>query len=363
MFNNSKFKKVLVSTLVFVLLLSTVVVAANNIYEKQLTATHGRIKFKVDGKDVTEQIETKYGSPIFTVREYGDRSYVPLRSIAELMGMEVKYDDATHTAEIIDTKAKEYDDQLKKKDAEITKLEKEITKLEKELATYKKDVVEETDLKSLEKDIVKKFGNYDNMDFNISLKESKNNITVSIDVDFYDTRQQSYWNRMTHAEKKAMIEDMTDMISKEFKNANITGSIYDTYYRSDLLTFSKKSNSSSVSISYRDYRYDDYYYRYDDYYYYDYILDDAEYYIENYFSRFSDVGTISINDRSSGDIYGKVYIYEDRYINLRDSDIENAFRDTEDVLMNRYGSAGYLDIDLYLNGDYYGTYSNGKFSH
>ena len=225
--------------------------AANNIYEKQLTATHGRIKFKVDGKDVTGQIESKYGSPIFTVHEYGDRSYVPLRSIAELMGMEVKYDDATHTAEIIDTKANQYDAELKKKNAEITKLENEIKKLEKELETYKKNTVEETDLKTLEKEVNKKFGTYENIDFDITLKESKSNITVSMSVDFYNSRQQNYWNRLTNSEKKSMIEDITSMISKEIKNANITGSIYDTYYRGDLLTFSKKSNSNTVSVSYK----------------------------------------------------------------------------------------------------------------
>lgn len=88
MFKDGRYKKVLATTIMLVLALSTVAIAANNVYDKKLTATHGRIKFKVDGKDVTSQIESKYGSPAFVVKEYGSRSYVPVRAIAELMGLE-----------------------------------------------------------------------------------------------------------------------------------------------------------------------------------------------------------------------------------------------------------------------------------
>ena len=354
MFRNSKLKKVLVSTLVFVLLLSTVVVAANSIYEKQLTATHGRIKFKVDGKDVTEQIESKYGSPAFVVHEYGNRAYVPLRAIAELMGLEVKYDDATHTAEIIATNSEEHETEIRLKNAEIAKLEKEVTRLENAIKDLSKDVVEETDLKALEKDLNKKFGTYDNIEFDISLKENKNNIAVSIDVDFYNTRQQSYWNRMTHADKKSMIEDITDAIAKEFKNADITGSVYDSYYRGDLLTFSRKKNSSSVSISYKNYGYDDYGYGY--------ILDDAEDYLYDYFSGIAKNVYVNISE-SNGEIYGSIDIEEYGHRDPSDSQIQKAFRDAEDDLIYRYGSGVYFDIKLYLKGSssVYGTYYKGSF--
>ena len=128
MFKKSKLQRVFLLTLVLVMALTTVAAAANSIYTKELTATYGRIKFKVDGKDVTNAIESKYGTPAFVV---DDRSYVPVRAIAELMGLEVKYDNATHTAELIDTKSKEYEAEIKKLNDEIKKLKDEAKKEEK----------------------------------------------------------------------------------------------------------------------------------------------------------------------------------------------------------------------------------------
>lgn len=247
MFRNGKFKKTLIITLLFILTLSTVAIAANNIYVKKLTATHGRIKFKVDGKDITKQIESKYGSPAFVVKEYDSRSYVPVRAIAELMGMEVKWDGKTHTAEIIDTKSEQYEKELKKKDNEIAELKKEIEKL-------KKNVVDETDLKAIEKKLNNEYGTYEGVDFDITLKESKSRIDVDIVMDLRDGRQEAAWLRMRHNDRKYMVEDIVDIIASKFSNVDIYGSIYDEFDRRDVMSFNKRKNSS-ISISYDDRRY------------------------------------------------------------------------------------------------------------
>lgn len=242
MFSKGRFRKVITIAMLLVLALSTIVLAANEINVKQLTATHGRIKFKVDGKDVTSQIESKYGSPAFTVKEYNSRSYVPVRAIAELMGMEVKWDGETHTAEIVDVKAKKYEEEIEKKDKEIAELKKEIEKL-------KKNVVEETDLKAMEKKLNSEYGTYEDVDFDIRLKESKDRIDVTMTMDLRNSRQEGAWNRINYSNRKDMIEDIVDMISSEFKNVDIYGSIYDEYYRKDVHTFNKKQNKS-LSMSY-----------------------------------------------------------------------------------------------------------------
>lgn len=240
MFKKFKFKKVLMITLVLVLVLSTVVVAANNVYKKEITATLGIMKFEVDGKDVTKEIEKKYDSPAFVVEE---RSYVPVRAIADLMGLEIVYDNSTHTAKIIDLKDAKHKKEIIEKDTEIAKLEKQIKEL-------KKDVVVESDLKTLETKINKDYGSYKNVSFDIYLKETSNkNVSVDIEVDFRYSTDQNYWNRMNSNDKKSMIEGITDMISKEFPNADITGRIYDHYDNKDLLTFSKARNRN-VSITY-----------------------------------------------------------------------------------------------------------------
>ena len=243
MLRNNKLKKVLITTIALILLLGTAAVAAENISTKQLTATIGRIKFNVNGKDVTNQIESKYGTPAFVVN---NRSYVPVRAIAELMGLKVEYDDITHTAKITDIKSAEYEKKLKEKDDEIAKLNKE-------LADLKKNVVDVSDLKDLEKDLNKEFGTYKNVDFDISLKENKNDIDVSITVNLKTSRERSYWNKMYNSRNdlKDMIEDIVGDIAKEFKNTKIIGDIYDEYDNKALVTFTKNKSSSTVTISYK----------------------------------------------------------------------------------------------------------------
>ena len=243
MLRNKRLKKILITTLALILVLGTVVVAAENISTKQLTATFGRIKFNVDGKDVTNQIESKYGTPAFVV---DDRSYVPVRAIAELMGLEIDYDNNTHTAKITDSKSDEYEKELKAKDAEIAKLKKEIEDL-------KKNVVEVSDLEDLEKDLNKEFGTYKNVDFDISLKENKNDIDVAITVDLRTSTERSYWNRIYNSKNdlRDMIEDIVDDISKEFKNTKITGDIYDENDNKTLVTFTKNKSSSTVTMSFK----------------------------------------------------------------------------------------------------------------
>ncbi|SHD76240.1 protein of unknown function [[Clostridium] ultunense Esp] len=43
-----------------------------------------------------------------------------------------------------------------------------------------------------------------------------------------------------------MIEDITDIISTKFTNVDIYGSIYDEYYRRDVITFNKKKGSLGI---------------------------------------------------------------------------------------------------------------------
>lgn len=342
MFKNGKYKKTLAITMLLVLALSTVAIAANNIYDKKLTATHGRIKFKVDGKDVTKEIESKYNSPAFTVREYNSRSYVPVRAIAELMGMKVEYDDSTHTAEIIDVKSEKYEKELEKKDEEIAELKKEIEKL-------KKNVVDETDLKALEKKLNKEYSTYKNVDFDIKLKESKNRIDVDIVMDLRDGRQENAWSVMGHNNKKAMIEDIADIISREFSNVDIYGSIYDEFYRRNMLTFNMRKNGS-VNISYDD-RIRDSYDRYDRY-YIDKLVEDE------FYKKGINDATISKVSTGSREIYFEIDFsskYEAEWKKLDKDDVARILDRIADEIIYDYDYYDdyYYDRDRYYDDYYY----------
>jgi len=346
MFKNDRFKKVLVISIVLVLALSTIAIAANEVYQKKLTATIGRIKFKVDGKDITKEIEEKYKAPAFTVKEFDSRSYVPVRAIAELMGMEVNWDEETHTAEIIDVKSKAYEEEIKKKDKEISELKKEIEKL-------KENVVEERDLKAIEKKLNDKYGTYKDVDFDITLKESTNRIDVDIVMDLRDGRQESAWNKMSYNNRKTMIEDIVDIISSEFPKVDIYGTIYDEFFKRDIVEFNKKQNGK-LNINRSDRTWDAY----------DRYIDDIVY---------EEFWNYGIEDAYIRDIREDSYkvsfdiVFSDRYsTEWRDmgGKIESILDRIADDVLYYYDYYGYYDynynrdvsIDIYMDNKYLGRY-------
>ena len=336
MFNDGRAKKVLIITILLVLTLGTIATAANNITVKQLTATHGRIKFKVDGKDVTNQIESKYNSPAFTVKEYNSRSYVPVRAIAELMGLKIEYDDSTHTAEIIDPKAKQYKEELAKKDKKIAELEKEIKKL-------KGDVVEEGDLDALEKKLNKEYGTYgdgfDYVDFDIKLKKGTKRIDVTLTMDLKDYRERNTWNKIYNKYRKDLAKDITDTIASEFKNVDIYGSVYDEDNRKYVMEFNKKQGKSLVYSggsggSYSDYDYID-----------DIVYDEFDYnYMDAYLDHISSSGRnvyldIDIDYRDKGEWRG---LSQGKKLDILDR--------ISDEVFYEYSDCDRVLIDIYIDG-------------
>ena len=253
MLNKKSLKKVIISVLALTMVLGTVVFAAEGIYTKKLTATYGRIRFNYEGSDVTSQIESAYGTPAFVTE---GRSYVPVRAIADLVGVDIDYDNTNHIVKITDPKIAAHKSQLDDKDAEIAKLKAEVEKLKKE---EKKAEEAKKDLKSLESSLNKKYSEYEKVEFDIVLKESGNKITIDVTTNLGNTRDEQNWLRMKYSDKKYFMEDLVDQVKKDFKDADISGTIYDSFSRRNLHTF-KLNNNGTVSIT------DGYYGGYNDYY-------------------------------------------------------------------------------------------------
>lgn len=354
MFNKTRFKRVLLVSILLILVFSTFAKAIEVIYEKKFTAVIGRIKFKVDGKDVTKEIEEKYGTPAFVVKE-NNRSYVPLRSIAELMGLKVEWDGETHTAEIIDVKSMKYEEELEKYEKLLKQKDEEIAKLKEEIEKLKE---KETDLEALEKKINNKYGTYRKVNFDITLKEDKNAINVEIEMDLKDSSQRSYWGSMTYSDRKSMIEDIVDIISKEYTNTTIQGSVYDLYYKKDFLTF-KKPKSGKLTISHDD----RYWGSYDEY------VDDVVY---EEFYKYDIIGAYMSNlDITSNTIYFDINIpYSERsyWWDLTYNDIEYILDRISNKVSDYYDDEyRNVIIEVYLDDIYQGEYIryydeyNGRF--
>lgn len=349
MFRNKKTQKVVLSTLLVFTLLSTVAFAANGIFDKKITATHGRIKLSYQGEDITKAVEEKYGTPAFTVKEYDGRAYVPVRALADIMGVSVTYDNATHTANFVDSEKLVLQKQLELKDQEIAALQAENNKLKNQVKEEEKKETAKTDIKELEKKLNKDYDVVDNVSFDITLKETSSKITATITIDTRDSSERNAWRKMRTSDRKSLMEDIADDISKIFKNHKVEGSIYDNYERYTLYDFTMNS-SGKVTVTDRDYDY-----KSDD------LLYDAEYYLKSYLGYLGTVENVNIREGSSNQIYGTVtFDSKGREPNSRDLDDE--LYDVERILMDEFGSSVYFDLEIRYGFYTLGHYYNGRFS-
>lgn len=261
MFNKKNYKKVLISVLALMMIFGTVALAAEGIFDKKITATYGRIKFTYKGNDVTKLIENQYGTPAFTV---DGRAYAPVRAMADLLGVDIDYDNNTHTVKITDSKEESYKLDLDKKNKEIEEKEKEIEELKKEVKKLKDGTVDKGDLKSLETSLNKKYGEHEKVEFDVVLKENKDNISIDINTDLRNTRDEQNWIKMKYSDKKYLMEGIVTEVRKAFPNTDITGNIYDASSRKNLYTF-RQTKNGSLSITNNDYVGSSSDYRYDRY--------------------------------------------------------------------------------------------------
>ena len=348
MFNKSKTKKVIISTLVVLMLVSTVAFAAD-VFEKKVTTTQGRIKLSYEGKDVTKEIEKKYGTPSFTVKDYDSRAYVPVRALAELMGIEVEYDHKTDVANFKDTEKKLLKEQLASKESETAKLKAELAVIELENKDLKKKLDEKkeesakTSITELEKRLNKNYGVVDNVSFNIVLKESKDTITTNIYIDTRDNYERNAWNRMDQRRKERIIEDLVKEIEKDFKKYKVEGSIYDNFDKYTLYEFSMNTNGRLV-ITNRDNTRDN-------------LMGDAEYYLDLNLNKLGKVSKVDVRERGLGEIFGQVTLKDEGKL-IRDIDLDDVLFRTEDTLISKFGNNIRLDIEVYYGNKLLGRYYN-----
>lgn len=235
---NKKFKKTLVAGLAGVMLLGSSAFGAAKVYQKNINATMGRVQFTYNGTNVTNQIETKYGTPGFIDSKEG-RSYVPVRAIADIVGANVNWDPNTFTAHITsDTSSTAYlEQQLLYSQAEIQSLRDEIKKLKDGSVSNSGKSVSD-----VEKDLRKEYDNYEKISFDISLRGKAKDLDLEVELDLGRSRDKEKWDDLRDRDKERFIENMVDDIQKEFKDADIKGYIRDKDSRDKLYTFEKRGS-------------------------------------------------------------------------------------------------------------------------
>ncbi len=241
-----KFMKMGIVVLVMMILLSGVAAATDGF--KNIRAQYRNIKVVVNNV-----VKTPTEEPFLV----DGRTYVPLRFISEALGADVDWNGVTNTvtvnlktadpAEVEALKA-----QVAQKDNQIIMLQIELDKLKKEAD---KASAAEKKLEDLEKKLNKDYSKLKSVTIDsIELEGDEDEIDVFIEVDL-DKKNLSAWSDLSDSNIKKWIENIVKDIQKEYSNnTEVTGVIYDTREREDIIEF-EKDGKKSLKVDFWD---DDY---------------------------------------------------------------------------------------------------------
>ncbi|WFA08568.1 stalk domain-containing protein [Tissierella sp. Yu-01] len=160
-------------------------------------------------------------------------TYVPLRSLAELLDKEVNWDGKNFKIHIKDKGGKnselykiieEQKETIRKQDARIKELEKLLEKNDPN-----------SELKDLEKRLNRDFGKYKDIEFEIKLEEKNTEIRIKIVVDFKDYKDELKDIRTEGFNE--YLKNIINQVRKEFYYKAIFGNFVDTNKGNEILSF------------------------------------------------------------------------------------------------------------------------------
>ena len=228
--NNKKKVLLVLAVAIFVLAMSTTGLAAS--LKRNFAVTYRNIRVVYNGS------QANLANEPFIVDEQG-RTYLALNDMALLFDKNISWNDATSTISIEDKPGQGNAVEMYNMQLEITRLQNENKKLKEQA-----EEEEEVDIKDLEKDLNKKYGKEfrsDGVTLEISLKERKDGISVTIDaLDRYD--EDEFIDNIIIAVGKSdlndLLEDIYDDITDEY-DEEVYGTVEDDYGKMDF-EFSSK---------------------------------------------------------------------------------------------------------------------------
>jgi hypothetical protein len=173
-------------------------------------------------------------------------TYIPVRMMAGVFNKNVTWDGTTYTVGITDKedpRIAALQAEIAQKDAKIKDLEDQ---LEEEISkNNNSDDIDER-LSDLEDNLNYDYGDYKGLNWNISLSGDEDDIDVEIEVDL-DEYEDDY-NDLTTSEKERLVEDICNDIWDEFEDADISGSIIDSYEDEELHDFYGDASSGDIEF-------------------------------------------------------------------------------------------------------------------
>lgn len=194
---------------------------------KNLQAKYNNIKVLYNGNTVSTTIEP------FIVN---GTTYIPLRMMAGVFNKDITWDGTSYTINVKDQADSQHAAELAARDAQIRNLQdkidslnKEITDLEDELDDRDNDDDEDFDdrLSDLEKYLNKEYGDFEGLEWDITLDGDEDEIEVDVEIDLDEYGDD--FDDLDTSDFEDLVEDIVNDIWDEFDEADVTGRIIDSY--------------------------------------------------------------------------------------------------------------------------------------
>lgn len=196
--------------------------------KKTLDVWSGALKISYNSRDITSQV-----TPIVV----NNTTYLPLRSMANLFGKSISYNNATAVVTLTDTTGTGSSDS-----ATIAQLKQQLAEKDAEIARLKSQLGESSDISSIQSTLNKTYKTYRSTKFEFSLSGNSSTVKINIDTDKDDWEE-----NFTSSKQKTFLQLVCDAVRKEYSSAVITGTVKDG--SKTLTSFYATSLSGTVKIS------------------------------------------------------------------------------------------------------------------
>ncbi|HHX23303.1 MAG: stalk domain-containing protein [Tepidanaerobacteraceae bacterium] len=234
-------KKTLI--LLSALLVTTILfssMALGAVTAKDIKAYYRNIKIKANGNIIT----STQAEPFI----YNDTTYVPIRLVAEALDKVVDWDNNQSTVIINDKTS--YQQELNSLRAQNSYLQGMNIDLQRKIKELEDEIKELEEKKSntddLEDYLYDEYSDWNDIEFDFNVKESKGDLTLTIEFDRYDFK--SKWNKLTDRKIERWLDDIFDFVKDEFPKAGFKGTIEDTDEDETLVKFEKSGSSLKIKF-------------------------------------------------------------------------------------------------------------------
>ncbi|OMF49823.1 stalk domain-containing protein [Paenibacillus peoriae] len=211
---------------------------------KPIQAVYNNIKIIYNGTEVASDAKTE---PFLL----DGVTYIPLKLAGTALDKKVTWDGTNKRVVIADNGVPIDQSTVTALNNQITTLTQElntakaanttkdatIAQLQKDNQTLKDDASKSSSstLKDLQKQLNKDYSDSYNTNSDITLDGNKSDITVTIEM------TKSRWDALSDSRRESYLEDIVDDILKEYKDADIEGTVKDSSNRNKLATFTTNS--------------------------------------------------------------------------------------------------------------------------